>query len=230
MAPESTDERDEGVVVVEFEVSNPMYPFVGLSKEEACRVRLEKMLPRGAGSYAEFFSVDGADPDRVMELAREKDLVEPKLITRYEDGGLFEFVVEGFCPAQELSERGAIPETVTSEDGQGRIVAEIPGYQNPTTVINGFLEAHPSIEVVSKRTKGRVAPLFTSNELQRVVSERLTPRQAEVLQTAFEASYYGPTRSTSGQQLAEELGIAPPTFFEHLRKAERKLMVILLEE
>lgn len=230
MPPESTDAADEGVVVVEFDVSNPTYPFVGLSAEEACRVRPEKMLPRGAGSYAEFFSVKGADPDRVMELARENDLVEPNLISKYEDGGLFEFVVEGFCPARALCERGAIPQTVSSVDGHGKIVAEIPRYQNPPAVINGFIDAHPSIEVAAKETKDRVAPLFTPDELQRAVSEQLTPRQEEVLHTAYEAGYYSPTRSTSGQQLAEELGITPPTFFEHLHEAERKLMVILLEE
>lgn len=218
------------MVVVEFELSDPNYPFVGLSEEEDCRVSLEKMLPRGANSYAEFFNVEGADPDSVLRLAEGNDLVEPTLISGHENGGLFEFVVEGFCPARDLCERGAIPKEVSSESGQGKIVAEIPPNQDASPVIAGFLQNHPESELVAKRSSDRMTPIWTREELRKAMDERLTPRQQEALQTAFEAGYYGRTRATTGEQLAEELSISPATLSEHLRVAERKLISILLNE
>lgn len=222
--------KDRGVVVVEFALSNRVYPFVGLSAAESCRVALEKMLPRGSGEYAEFFSVFGADPDRVFEIAEEHDLVEPRLLGRYEDGGLFEFVVEGFCPARDLAEAGAIPREVTSEDGDGRIVAEVPPGVAAPAVIEGFLETHGTAELTAKRTKDRATPVFSRSELQAAVDERVTDRQQEVLRTAFEAGYYEPTSDTTGEQVGAALGIDPSTVSQHLKAAERELVAILFEE
>lgn len=221
---------DSGVVVIEFSVTDPDYPFVGLSAAEDCRVSLERMLPRGDGEYAEFFSVLGADPDRVLALAEANELVDPALIDRYDDGGLFEFVVGGFCPARALSERGAIPRTVESEAGQGTMIAEVPAGVSATAVIESFLEDHPTVELVSKRSTDRVSPLLTQEELQRAVDERLTPRQRDVLQTAFDLGYYEPTGGASGEAVADELGISAPTVSQHLQAAERKLVAVLLED
>jgi DNA-binding CsgD family transcriptional regulator len=230
MVADSADPDDAGVVVIEFSVTDTSYPFVGLSAAEDCRVSLERMLPRGDGEYAEFFSVFGADPERVLELAEENDLVEPTLVDRHDDGGLFEFVVEGFCPARALAERGAIPRTVESEDGRGTLVAEVPVGVSATAVIESFLEDHPAAELVSKRVTDRVSPLFTQAELQRAVSERLTARQRDVLLTAFDLGYYEPSGGASGEAVADELGISPPTVSQHLQAAERKLVSVLLED
>lgn len=227
MAHEGTD---SGVVVLEFSVTDTGYPFVGVSAAEDCRVSLERMLPRGEGEYAEFFSVLGADPDRVLALAEGNDLVEPTLVERYDDGGLFEFVVGGFCPARALAERGAIPRTVASEGGQGTMVAEVPAGVSATAVIESFLADHPTVEMVSKRSTDRVSPLLTQEELRRAVDERLTDRQREVLTTAFELGYYDPEGGASGQVVADALEISPSTVSQHLQAAERKLVSVLLED
>lgn len=230
MADDGADPDDSGVVIIEFSVTDTSYPFVGLSATEDCRVSLERMLPRGDSEYAEFFSVIGADPERVLALAEEHDLVEPTLVDRHDDGGLFEFVVEGFCPARALAERGAVPQTVESEDGRGTVVAEVPAGVSATAVIESFLEDHPAAELVSKRATDRVSPLLTQAELRRVVGERLTPRQRDALLTAFELGYYEPSGGASGEAVADALGISPPTVSQHLQAAERKLVSVLLED
>lgn len=229
MATGDPDPGGSEVVVVEFSLTNPEYPFVGLSAAENCWVSLERMLPRGEGEYAEFFSVLGADPERVLELATAHDLVEPTLIDQYDDGGLFEFTVGGFCPARSLAERGAIPRTIESEDGRGLIVVEVPAGESVTEVIDSFLDEHPTAELIAKRTTERLSPLFTQAELQQALGERLTPRQREVLTTAYELGYYDPGGGTTGEAISNELGISPPTVSQHLQAAERKLVSILLE-
>ena len=221
---------DTGIVILEFSVTDTAYPFVGLSAAEDCRVTLERMLPREEGEYAEFFSVLGADADQVLAVAEEHDLVEPSLVNRYDDGGLFEFVVDGFCPARGLAERGAIPRTVESVAGQGTMVAEVPAEASATAVIESFLGAHPSVELVSKRSADRISPLLTQEDLQRAVDERLTDRQRDALTTAFDLGYYEPTGGASGEAVADALGISPSTVSQHLQAAERKLVSVLLED
>lgn len=52
----------------------------------------------------------------------------------------------------------------------------------------------------------------------------LTDRQLEVITCAFEEGYFDWPRSTSSEELAEQLGISRATFHEHLRKAQSKLL------
>jgi hypothetical protein len=220
----------DGIVVVRFGVTDVAYPFVGVSQEESCRVELEKILPRGSDRFAEYFKIVGADPDRVLELAEANDLVEPRVITRYEDGGLFEFIVTGFCPAQDLIALGAVPQKVVAEDGVGYIVAEVPDGESDADIINAFLDQHPSASLKEKETKDRQTPLFTQEELQLAVEERLTDRQQEVLLTAYDSGYYEWPKETTGEELAESLDISAPTLSEHLQAAERKVVSILAED
>ncbi|AHG01810.1 hypothetical protein HALLA_00535 (plasmid) [Halostagnicola larsenii XH-48] len=54
--------------------------------------------------------------------------------------------------------------------------------------------------------------------------ETLSTRQREVFKHARDQGYYEWPRAVSGADLAAELDIAKTTFFEHLRKAEAKLL------
>lgn len=57
----------------------------------------------------------------------------------------------------------------------------------------------------------------------------LTDRQLEVVTTAYEAGYYESPRRVSASDLGERLGISHTTVLEHLRKAERTLLGVALE-
>lgn len=52
----------------------------------------------------------------------------------------------------------------------------------------------------------------------------LTPRQREVLSTAIRLGYYQPRKDTNVEEIADAVGVAPTTAWEHLARAERKVM------
>lgn len=52
----------------------------------------------------------------------------------------------------------------------------------------------------------------------------LTPKQRDALQTAIETGYYGVDRETTVAEIAEELGVSQTTAWEHLVRAESKVM------
>jgi len=58
----------------------------------------------------------------------------------------------------------------------------------------------------------------------------LSDRQGEVVELALDAGYFEWPRETDSEMLAEKLGIAHSTFLEHLRKAEKKLLVEALDD
>ncbi len=59
---------------------------------------------------------------------------------------------------------------------------------------------------------------------------RLTARQREVLETAFEMGYFERPRRANATEVAAELGIGPSTFREHVSAAETKLLEDVLGE
>lgn len=221
--------RTDAVVEIELTVRHSAYPFVGVSEEEGCRVELANIVPRSEARYAEFFNVLGAPPDRIARHADAYESVETTLLSEYDDGGLFEFVVSGNCPAYRLAELGALPQTVEGVEGRGRIVAEIPTRHDPPAVTEQFLEEYSEFELRAKRTKDTHASMLSPATLQQSVLGDLTERQREVLRTAFEMGYYEWPRDCTGEDVADELGITPATFSEHVFAAERKILAFLFE-
>jgi DNA-binding CsgD family transcriptional regulator len=57
----------------------------------------------------------------------------------------------------------------------------------------------------------------------------LTERQAEVFRTAVEEGYYEIPRQATHADIANELGCAPSTIDEHLRKAESRVLSTLVK-
>lgn len=225
----SAPRPDGGIVELEFAVTEPAYPFVAIAQAEDCRIALEKQLPRGNGLYAEYFSVVGAESDRVLAEVDPPDVHDARVLVDEEQQCLVEIVVQEGCPVRDLAVQGATPTEVEGSPSGGRIVAQVLPEDDPGAVVDE-LEAEHAVELVAKRTRERPAPLLSESELQSAVLDRLTDRQREVLHTAHEEGYYERPRAKTGQEIARELGISPTTFQEHVRSAEHKIVKFLLEE
>ncbi|WP_276254230.1 bacterio-opsin activator domain-containing protein [Halomontanus rarus] len=224
------DESVTGVVEVEFSLSDPSYPFVGLSRADRCRFELAEMVPRADGQYAEFFTITGLEPAEILDRTAGNDSVEVELLEAYDDGGLFEFLVGDHCPAVRLAELGALPRTVRGIDGHGYVTVEVPAREEPSTIVETFLEEYPSAAVTAKRQRDRATPRFGESAFRQDVRDSLTDRQWNVIRTAYEAGYYEWPRECTGADVAAELGITSATFSQHIHSAERKLLTMLFTD
>jgi predicted DNA binding protein len=61
-----------------------------------------------------------------------------------------------------------------------------------------------------------------------VLTSDLTERQRSALEAAYHAGFFDWPRDVSGGEMAESLGVSSPTFHQHLRKAEQKILDALL--
>jgi len=59
---------------------------------------------------------------------------------------------------------------------------------------------------------------------------RLSERQREAVAVAHELGYYDRPRGATHEDVADALGVAPPTASEHLQKAESKVVDSVLAE
>jgi predicted DNA binding protein len=84
------------------------------------------------------------------------------------------------------------------------------------------------MEVVAKREVER--SVQSTETFKRELEDKLTNRQRDVLETAFVSGYFDWPRGSTAEEVAESLGISAPTFHEHLRAGEQKLMATFFEE
>ncbi|QKY17448.1 bacterio-opsin activator domain-containing protein [Halorubrum sp. CBA1229] len=228
MTSQDSPRADERVTYVEFALSSSEYPFVAVSEADGAAALLREFIPRGAGSYAEFFSVSGVDPESVLAQALDHPSVEARLVERFTDEALFEFVVDDGCPAVFLGESGALPCTVESRGGSGTVGAEVPPSEDVSTVVNDFTDAYPDAELRVKREQSYGTPIFGQECLRAALETDMTDRQREILGAAHDAGYYDWPREVTAEELAERFGICPATFHQHLRAAEQKLVALSL--
>jgi len=223
-------ERSATAVEVEFTIDDATYPFVSASERASGPVELVEMVPRADDRYAEFFTVPGIEADDVLGVAGEFEDLTATCLTEHEDGGLYEFVVSDNCPARRLATLGAIPRQVRGVDGNGRVVAMVPPGYDAAAVVEQFLDAVPAADLVRKQARDSLQLPFSRATIDRVADGRLTDRQREVLETAYDAGYYDWPREASGADVAADLEITPATFSEHIQAAERKLIGFLLDD
>lgn len=96
-----------------------------------------------------------------------------------------------------------------------------------STLYGDLVEEGFSVDVRTKReidAPSQSSPLLTLGQ----VLPELTPRQREVLTLAVKTGYYELPRETTTEALAGELGVTRRTAEDHLRRAERKLIVSLV--
>lgn len=212
---------------VEFEVSDSAYFLNGLSEACNCRVQLEQLVPRPDNTYTLYDSITGARPADIRTYTQTYADIETRVISQYGDAGVYEFQVadeptEYFSVT--LAAANAIPRDIWSFEGVAHIVADIPPSDCAADVINHFRTVHPTATLGAQRQTDRVNPLFSQHGFQSALSEVLTPRQREVLVVAHAGGYFAWPREKTAEELADGLDISAPTFAQHLRIAQRKLV------
>ena len=88
-------------------------------------------------------------------------------------------------------------------------------------IIEAVEAAYPGAELLRRRQIDRARDDI--QRLQRRLVADLTDRQQTALEAAYHGGHFEWPRAATGEAIAESMGVAPPTFHQHLRKAERKV-------
>jgi PAS domain-containing protein len=112
------------------------------------------------------------------------------------------------------------------EDGRCHMTIQVPPGDGVRQVLDTVQEAYPDAEMVTRRQTTRDTGIDQNKMLE--LSETLTDRQLAVLRAAYHAGFFEWPRDASGEEVAESLDVAAPTFHQHLRKAEQKVFDLIL--
>jgi len=227
----TTTDTTGSPVELEFELRDRDCFFVDASTVADCRIELEHMVNRSDDRLLEYFTVEEAAPDRVLSLVERSEAIDDaRLISRGVDGGLFEFVVSGPCVTTTLADTGAIARSVSAREGVGTVLADVPAHVDVRRVVEEFRDRYPRSDLVACQDCDEPIPLQSEGGVHATMADRLTDKQLEVLRVAYLSGYFSWPRRSTAAECAEALGIAQPTFSQHIRVAEEKVIGQLFDE
>ncbi|MFB6141368.1 MAG: PAS domain S-box protein [Halosimplex sp.] len=208
-----------------------------LATEAGCSVAFAGLGTHSESETSIFLETAGAAPDRVA--AALDDLVsvrEYRLVSEADDGddggdagsALFEVTVGGDALPARFVRHGAGPRSIRATAAGIEAVVDVPPATDVRAFVEMLAETHPSVELASRRTVERSA----GPEGGPVTSlfDALTDRQLEVLRTAYFAGFFEWPRTSTGEDVADMLGVSQPTVNRHLRLGQRRLLEQLFED
>lgn len=212
----------DSVIELEFRTTGADSSVVHLTEDFDCRLELEMIMPAAENGFLCYTTVEGAAPDAVVESLSDSPAIEgARIIDSTGTTGTIEYRVSN-APVTTLLEYGATVTSNTIENGQARLLAEVAPDADTHKIIASIEESYPDTTFVAKRSVDRPARTITIPP--DALDDVLTDRQREVLKLAYHAGFFESPRYSTGEELADTLGIASPTFYMHVRKATQKIL------
>lgn len=178
---------------------------------------------RNDGTYTLLYRFTGPDPDALRDLLEGHGEVMGYEVVPEEDQRIYAFMHvserEAFSELMAIAEENALlldPPFRYTEDGVRVTVAG-----SDESLQTAFAAANERMHIDVEST-GEFVPD------QPAYLDRMTDRQYEALVTAHEMGYYETPRAVSFEEVADELGCAPSTANELLRRAEAVLVDAML--
>ncbi|WP_254522858.1 bacterio-opsin activator domain-containing protein [Natrinema caseinilyticum] len=210
----------DAVVAVELELTDRSLAPVALSAAADCRLDYRRSVHHTDDETTALFTATGVSADGLVAAATELSDVDCRVVVE-RDGECLIKLSGAEDLVGWLSERGARTQAIESEDGRARVTLEIPRSANVRSVVEAVEDRYSGTDVVSFQQRERDRE--TRQEFAARLEDALTDRQFAALQRAYLGGYFEWPRPTTGEELAQSMGVSRPTFHEHLRTAEAKL-------
>ncbi|NHN43472.1 PAS domain S-box protein [Halorubellus sp. JP-L1] len=216
------------VVELEFRIADF---FGAFDIEDAAdgRITLDEVVPTSDGNYLVYgTAAEEARPliDRLVDAIPHWTSVTDR--GQWGDTCRFELQLTDSPVLWAIASSGGYVDEAVVEDGDYHMTIHLPPTVDTRSVADTVMDAYPTADLVAQRQRSRTAE--SAGRLERMLVEELTERQRAALESAYRSGFFEWPRESDGQTVAESLGVSPPTFHQHLRKAERKVFDALLSE
>lgn len=211
----------DAVIELEFRIEDLAEPLIELSVSEPCTITLEQLVS-GDESLLAYGSARDVSQDAFIEAVNRTDgISDVRILTARRDEFEFELVAPTAVSLFEtIATHGGRVAEATIDDGEFRFVVELPRGRDTRQMIELIRGQRNDVTYLAQRTTERSARNETG--ASSVLEDELTEKQRAALETSYFAGYFDWPRESTGEEIADRLGIAPATFNQHLRTAERK--------
>ena len=219
--------QGEGVVELRFEIGD--HPLVGLASALGCRLAYGGGLGDRRYPSMLFEMTKGAqslDPEAVREAAGEEIDIHGVMDSEGE-GSVVELSVVDSTFRSLLTDHGGELLDLSVTEHLLRVTVELGQENLAQSLADAVDAAFERSELASYRRRQHRAE--TKRGFVADLKSELTDRQYAALVRAYTAGYFEWPHDTSGDEVAETMGISRSTFHQHLRAAERKLAGALVD-
>lgn len=155
------------------------------------------------------------------------DAIDAKETFDAGDRTMYRFEREtGSCACERVEAAGHPIDTVEVRDGRLNITVHLPEAAALREVVSALSTAGAPVSVNYLVRDGAEED---RRDLTIVDRERLTARQQDVLETAYQMGYFSYPREHSAAEVADALDIARSTFAEHLAAAQHELLASIVD-
>jgi PAS domain S-box-containing protein len=184
---------------------------------ESGEIVVENTVRTGDGRFL-IYGTATAAVDSLERLVAEHE--EWEQLTLVSDGTprRFELVAVESPILSTLASLGGYIERAIIEEGDLNLTVHLTPNVDVRDAVDRIRRTYPQAEMLRRRQINRSADDFTRSLLS-----GLTDRQQTTLEAAYAAGFFEWPRDATGEEVAASMGVSPPTFHQHLRKAERKV-------
>ncbi|SEW13001.1 PAS domain S-box protein [Halobacterium jilantaiense] len=189
-------------------------------------ITIDHAVPVGDGEFLVYGSAAPVAMDAVRTMAESMPHWRGLTVRGDDDAPSFEVRVSDPPVLSTVASLGGYVDGAVIEGGDLRITVHLAPTVDARTVIDSVTETYPNAEMLRRRQITRVHE--SPQPLPGQLLDELTDRQRAAVEAAYHAGFFEWPRDASGEEVAASLDVSPPTFHQHLRKAERKLFESLL--
>ena len=208
------------VVKLQFRIQN-IFDALGIEGSAQGKIRIDHTVPIGND---EFLVYGRATPDAIESADAIVDAVPHWVEVNYRDDDgetPFELRISDPPVLSKVAAMGGSIENAVIEDGDYWMTFHVTPSADIRQIIDTVERTYPEAEMVKRQQT--VRPDRSSElELNELLSA-LTDRQQTCLETAVYSGYFEWPRDSSAEDVAQSIGVSPPTFHEHLRKAQKNV-------
>ena len=217
------------VVELEFRLDEMAEPLIDLSATEACSIEIDQLVS-GDEALLAYGSANDVSQEAFLEAVdRTPGITDARVLAARRETFEFELVAPAAVSLFEtIATHGGRVESATIADGEFRFVVELPRGRDTRQMVELIQNERDDVTHLAQRTTDRSDHVESGS--QTVLEDELTEKQRIALETAYYAGYFDWPRGSTGEEIAERLGIAPATLNQHLRTAERKFFDSILGE
>jgi predicted DNA binding protein len=207
------------LIELEFQIDD-LFDSLGVPGTVEGTISLDHTVAVGNEDYLIYGSATPDAMDTITSLVEALPHWESVSVRSGGDRVDFELRVTDPPVVSVVASLGGYVDSAVVEDGDYRMSVHLSPTADVRKLIDAIEAAYPGAEMIRRQQINREAdePQPFNQQL-----DGLTDRQRSSLEAAYYAGFFEWPRDASGEEVAESLGVAPPTFHQHLRKAERKI-------
>ncbi|SFR66862.1 PAS domain S-box-containing protein [Halogeometricum rufum] len=210
----------DDVVELVFQIEN-VFESLGVDDATDAPIRLEHIVRVGDDKFVFFGRTTPEGVGTVEAMVESVPFYESVTVHDGGDERRFELRVSEPPVLAAISTLGGGVAEAVIEGGDYRLSVHLPPSADVRRVVETMTDAYPTTKLLKRR---QLTKHSRAEERQvSTLTSDLTDRQRTALETAYYAGFFEWPRAVTGEDVAESLGVSPPTFHQHLRKAERKM-------